>query len=132
MSSLNKSDVIELSSGGKMTPGQLADLAKELQAGLNQSSVSPEFLDTVKNYLNKIDSFLPKPAVRNPATDDILWKEGDTDKCLVIHETLAAICNHPELNGDNPIWAKALRLMITLMLYVPGLDNKIRKSNESA
>ena len=138
MSSLNRSNVIEFPSRGRVTPSHLADLTEEIQKGLNLPSVSPEFLETVKNYLHKIDVFLPKPAVRDPATDEFLWTKGDADKFLTIYETLGAISNHPDLGsyecdeGGSIIGAKAMRLMVTLMLYVPGLDDRIKKSNGSA
>ena len=86
--------------------------------------------------MHKIDVLLPKSAVRDPATDDLLWEEGDADKFLPIYETLATISDHLlgncECGEGEVVGAKALRLTVILMLYVPGLDDRIKKSNESA
>ncbi|MBN2096631.1 hypothetical protein JW752_04545 [Candidatus Peregrinibacteria bacterium] len=137
MSPLNGNNVIRLGMNSRPALSELVDLTKEIQAGLGQPSVSPGFLIMVEDYLNKIDSLFPKPATRDPATDEFLWKEGDADRGFIVYKTLGAICEHPDLGGyecgkEEIIGVKALRLMVTLMLCVPELDDKLKKSNESA
>ncbi|MBU1018082.1 hypothetical protein KKA33_03575 [Patescibacteria group bacterium] len=114
------------------------ELADVMQKDLRQKSISPELLERVKDYLKKIDLLFPKGYKRDFATDEFLWGEGDDKRGVAICKVLGMISDHPDLGNrecderDSVIQIKAIRLIVTITLCVPGVYEEIKKTNESA
>ncbi len=137
MSFLKGNDALRLNESRETTSDELLKLTREIQINLDTFTVSAELLEAVKNYLNKIDSFLPpKPRVKDPAAAEFLWPESIVEKFVTIYKTLGNISDHPlgeyECGEEEIVGVKALRIMVSLTLLVPGLLERIKKSNESA